>query len=71
MTEAEGPAHIHTLAYSTGTGAGYYLNRISSNNATAETMGYQSTVPVGRSGSGTPHNNMPPYTKVCTHVRAG
>lgn len=74
LTTAELPSHTHQLQYSTNGGSSYataYMGR-DGNYSDAQYLGTSANVNafasyqvrVGPTGSGSPHNNMPPYTQV-------
>lgn len=73
LTEDEGPAHAHAMAYgpessASGTGFSYGIAAGCATNA-ADGRGYASNLGTFSAGGGQPHNNMPPYLAVYTWKR--
>lgn len=73
LTEAEGPAHAHSMAYgpnasSAATGFSYGIAAGCATNS-AGGRGYSANLGTFSAGGGQPHNNMPPYLAVYTWKR--
>jgi len=62
LTTAELPAHSHDVGVSSATGSG---NRVARGTSTAAVL-----QPTGSIGSGSAHNNMPPYRRLAYIIKA-
>lgn len=67
LTTAEMPSHTHTVKASGDGGSGVYTYL---NNKTGGTYGGDATGLVNLSGSGSAHNNMPPFMAMYWHISA-